>query len=76
MAQTTARKAPAVDEALVRIVEELAERVQRLEVAVGQVAAQLQGVGGSERVATTMPELGELLRRHEVSGRHPQWNAS
>jgi hypothetical protein len=65
-----------VEEALVGILEQLGERVQLLEVALGQVAALLEGASTSSRVAARMPELGELLRRHEISGRHPQWNAS
>jgi len=64
------------EEAMLRILEELGERVERLEVAVGQIAAQLQGVSGSERVAARMPELGELLRRHEISGRYPNPHGS
>jgi hypothetical protein len=71
MAAATRTKNAEVEEAMLRIVEELAERVQRLEVAVGMVAALIQGASGSERVASRMPELGELLRRHEVSGRYP-----
>jgi hypothetical protein len=59
------------EEALLRIVEELGERVQLLEVALGQVAASLHGISGSGRVSATMPELAELLRRHEISGRYP-----
>ena len=69
MAATT--KDTGLEEAILRIIEQLTERVERLEVALGQVAAQLQGVSGSQRVAARMPELGELLRRHEISGRYP-----
>jgi hypothetical protein len=74
MATTT--KDTEVEEALVRILEGLGERVQLLENAVGQIAAQLQGVSGSQRVAARMPELGELLRRHEISGRYPNPHGS
>jgi hypothetical protein len=65
-----------VEEALVGILEQLGERVERLEVAVGQLAALIEGASGSDRVAARMPEVAEFLRRHEQSGRHPQWHAS
>jgi hypothetical protein len=74
MAAATRTKDTGHEEALVRIVEELAERVERLEVAVGQIAALIEGASRSERVAARMPELGELLRLHEVSNRYPQWH--
>jgi hypothetical protein len=73
MATTTTKNAE-VEEAVVRVLEELSERVRRLEIAVGTVAALLEGASTSDRVAARMPELAELLRRHEVSGRHPQWH--
>jgi hypothetical protein len=59
------------EEALIRICAALTERVELLEAAVGQVAAQLHGVSGSGRVGATMPQLAELLRQHETSGRFP-----
>ena len=74
MTQATAGNHAEVEEALVGILEQLGERVQLLEVAVGQVAALLEGASTSQRVAVRMPELAELLRRHEVSGRYPQWH--
>ena len=57
-------------EALVRIIEQLTERVERLEVAVGQHVAFTHGVSGSRRLGRT-PELAALLRDHEQSGRFP-----
>jgi hypothetical protein len=62
------------EEAFIRICEQLGERVDLLEAAVGQIAALLEGASTSQRVAAKLPELGELLRRHELSGRYPQWN--
>jgi hypothetical protein len=64
------------EEALVRVLEGLTERVRRLEIALGTVAALLEGASGSARIAGRMPEVAEFLRRHEQSGRHPQWHAS
>ena len=60
-------------EALVRIAEQLAERVERLEIAVGTLVAFTHGVGGSHGLGRT-PELAELLRAHEESGRYPRIN--
>jgi hypothetical protein len=76
MAATTRATAAGHEEALLRILEQLSERVELLEVAVGTVAALIEGASGSGRVAARMPEVGELLRRHEVSGRHPRWNTN
>jgi hypothetical protein len=64
------------EDAFIRILEQLGERVELLEAALGQVAALLEGASGSDRVAAKMPELGEVLRRHEQSGRHPRWNTN
>lgn len=59
-------------EQLIGIIEQLAERVEHLEVAVGVLAAAYQGTEGSARLAPRMPELAVLLRRHEQSGRLPR----
>jgi hypothetical protein len=75
MAATTRTK-DTHEEALVGIIEQLADRVQLLEIALGTVVALIEGASGSDRIAGRMPEAAELLRRHEVSGRHPRWNAN
>jgi hypothetical protein len=74
MAATTRTNAAGHEEALLRILEQLGERVELLEVAVGQIAALIEGASTSQRVSARMPELGEMLRRHEVSNRYPQWH--